>query len=62
MFVWSVQPYTSIIHEIKSKVKCLYFIYLQFVTKVLYNISYRLYNIFPISYAIYYINSVTLYY
>ena len=50
MFVCSVvmfaQPYTSIIHEMKSKVKCLHFIYLQFVTKVLYNTSYRLYNIF----------------
>ena len=68
MFVWLVivlalrlvQPYTSIIHEMKSKVKCFYFIYLQFVTKVLYDISYRLYNIFSISCANYYINYIIL--
>lgn len=42
----------------KSKVKCFGFIYLQFVTKVLYNTSYRLYdtsfrlyNIFSMSHA-----------
>ena len=69
MFVWfgyCFKPcglfnlYTSIIHEIKSKVKCFGFIYLQFVTKVLYDIFYRLYNIFPISCPIYYINYILL--
>ena len=45
-------------NEIKSQV--FYFIYLQFVTKVLYDTSHRLYNIFSLSHAIYYINYVLL--